>query len=1398
VSAPSLLLGEAAEAASTNEQMQRFFAAKCSESKYRVIFARYKTMKMKITSFRLSVYAFCAFLISSGWFTDGLRAQSAPTIPLSAPEASWPAIESRGQKLGTTRPLSEGKPEAKPNEAFAVGGQKIEKKNYFGHNPLVEGFKQAADPVTQSAEAEFAPQIKPILNLEGLRNTGAEPPDPSGDVGKNHYIQVVNAGSGSAMRILDKQGVQKYQGATSEIWTQVNSGSIGDPIIQYDHSTDRWFLMEMQGGNELLIAVTETSDPLGAWDAYRFQTEGFPDYPKMQIWPNAIFVTVNEIVDPGGNQASGYALEKSALVSGAATFKVYRFLFPKYTGLAYQPATGADWEAGPPPPVGSPGLVFRLLDNFWTGQGSDQIDIWEVNVNWANVNQSTTVGPKVLFPAPFETRVCYGWLDCIDQPGTSQRITALDQIIMYRAPYRNFGDYESVVFNHISDITTNQGAGGTAGVRWYELRKYPGQDWAIQQQGTFAPSQDSRFMAMLSQDGNRNIGVGYSIASPQKFPSLGLTGRNSNDPQGVMAAQEVVVADGKTYHGGARWGDYCNMSVDPVDDRTFWFTGEYQPQNDFWATKIVSFQLQKDSFDISPFGQLAPAASATLGITESVQVQINNYGLRETQAVQVDLYFEGSLVASEVGNQVIQPDGSYLHTFGPKVNMSQVGKYYNFMFVTRMLTDKFAQNDTLRTVVRKLTSFDAGLKAPPRFNQEMCSNQLNLPVAVQNSSAVPLTSARINYKLNADNWKTTIWNGNLAPGEIDTTFILVSGLSTIQNQIFVATSLPNSMPDEDTKNDTIFYRLSGTGNKIYHYYQYDSKVGNLAWEIRNPANIIVASGNTTDPFVNDLCLNPGVCYSLRLKPLNSGFWSGEWALYTNNNQLVYYTEEVEGTVNRTFCVSALPTRDVGPWDALAPETATDLSAAETAEVRVRNYGSTAATNIPISVQLGTGQVYSETITDTIQPGSLYTHRFQPTFNLSSTSAPYPFRIVTTWPTDSLPKNDTLVYLVRKLLQTDLSVQNIAVEGLCGKIEDGYFQTTFYNDGAKAIEEVALEITLNGVAELDTVTLNLDGQESKTATLKHSNLASSGANQLNIRILGVNKSGPDQNSANDSRSTAFQVDATQTALYALIDANAYGGLKGMSWKLVRDADQILLAAGGPYADYQTTQQLAYCASAADCYTFTMYYPGAAGWPGKFSLNSSAMPVYTYSGAPFQDSLVQQICSIDACASLQLQLDITTLSAPGASDATVTLHGQGGTPPYFYSLNGSSFLLDSTYTGLAAGSYTAYVADINACKREKPFVIGTSSTQEAAAVMQVFVQPNPAQDLVRVRIPNSNEQATCILRSTQGTILLTDQLAPWGSEMSGIFGIAELPDGLYFLTVYHAGKAVTQKLVKASKN
>ncbi len=161
---------------------------------------------------------------------------------------------------------------------------------------------------------------------------------------------------------------------------------------------------------------------------------------------------------------------------------------------------------------------------------------------------------------------------------------------MWRFAYRNFGTHESLVANHAVDV-----GGSQAGVRWYELRKSGAGAWSIHQQGTYAPGGESRWMASIAMDGSGNIAMGYNVSSSSVFPSIRYTGRLAGDSPGSMTLSESTGIDGggSQLSSSNRWGDYSALSVDPADDCTFWFTGEYYAATSTsgWRTRIFSFSL---------------------------------------------------------------------------------------------------------------------------------------------------------------------------------------------------------------------------------------------------------------------------------------------------------------------------------------------------------------------------------------------------------------------------------------------------------------------------------------------------------------------------------------------------------------------------------------------------------------------------------------------------------------------------------------------------------------------------------------------------------------------------------------------------------------------------------------
>jgi hypothetical protein len=234
----------------------------------------------------------------------------------------------------------------------------------------------------------------------------------------------------------------------------------------------------------------------------------------------------------------------------------------------------ADFD-GAAPPAGAP-CYFSHLRTY----SSQNLEIYEFDVDWSNTSNSTFTQVATLTPAAFNPN-----LNGVPQPGTNTRLDDLGMMMMYRLQYRNFGSYQTLVTNH----TVNAGSGRT-GVRWYELRKET-DNWYIYQQGTYAPNDGQyRWMGSIAMNGNGDIALGFSLASASTYPSISYVGRRADATLGEMNLPEIMIIGGTGSQSGIdRWGDYSCLSVDPSDDSTFWFTTEYQRSG--WKTRIASFDF---------------------------------------------------------------------------------------------------------------------------------------------------------------------------------------------------------------------------------------------------------------------------------------------------------------------------------------------------------------------------------------------------------------------------------------------------------------------------------------------------------------------------------------------------------------------------------------------------------------------------------------------------------------------------------------------------------------------------------------------------------------------------------------------------------------------------------------
>ena len=497
---------------------------------------------------------------------------------------------------------------------------------------LQSGGSTAQDPVVQHRKGT-GPLSAPIQNFDGIclpfgppcaqqSSCSCLPPDTNGEVGATQYVQIVN----TDFAVYSKTGaVLRTATPINELWAnaggECQTHNDGDPVVLYDQLARRWLISQFiatpsgSAGDDQYgecIAVSTSSDATGSYHLYEFDfgTDVFFDYPKLGVWPDGYYMMANEFPSTGvtSSGVGVFAFERSKMLQGQPARVVF------FDESQHNPPGGqfigmlpGDLDGSTLPPSGSPNW-FAEVDDPTGVPPTDPNDtgfdmrLWAFHVDWTNPGNSTfgnNGDPNARLPvAPFARPQCvYGYGDCAPQEGGPQQLDVLGDRLMFRMPYRNFGSYASLVLNH-SVHTPN----GRIGVRWYEVRIPSGGSPSIYQQGTYAPDDTTtnplwRWMGSIAEDKNGDIALGYSASGPNDFPSVRYTGRAAGDPLGQMTQveQTAFTGTGPQTEAEGRWGDYSDMTVDPSDDCTFWYTQEYLAEDvvviGTWRTRVISFKF---------------------------------------------------------------------------------------------------------------------------------------------------------------------------------------------------------------------------------------------------------------------------------------------------------------------------------------------------------------------------------------------------------------------------------------------------------------------------------------------------------------------------------------------------------------------------------------------------------------------------------------------------------------------------------------------------------------------------------------------------------------------------------------------------------------------------------------
>jgi hypothetical protein len=490
------------------------------------------------------------------------------------------------------------------------------------------------------------------VGFEGPQGTAAlrNPSDNTLAVGPNHIVQIVN----TRTAIFTKKG-RKFDSTGRVLYGPVETANFfkgfggqcevtnnGDAVVRYDQIADRWLIVMPlfrrgpvrpdqpgewkdggtyvspigrpnqpgaaaplfqppapppappappgqrgrggqpgpQGPYSMCYAISTSDDPVGAYYRYEFLRPLFPDYPRPAIWRDGYYVptsTGDEVI-----QKHACVVERDKMIKGLPAREQCVII----DGAHF--LNNADVDGTALPPRGAPNVMMasggtqlkKVLED-------DGIYAWKFFADWNDPAKTTVTGPDKIAVAPYHY-LCDGQLThCVPHPGTDRRLDAQGDKIMARLVYRRIGNRESIVAVH--SVNTSSGGGG---VRWYEFVVDPQRNVRLHQQGTYAPDGLFRWMASPAIDRFGNIAIGYSFGGPPHFAGQRFTARQASDPPGTMTLREAVLVEGQDVQAAMRWQDYTQTAIDPDDDCTIWYVGDYIRKGAaLYSSRIGAFKL---------------------------------------------------------------------------------------------------------------------------------------------------------------------------------------------------------------------------------------------------------------------------------------------------------------------------------------------------------------------------------------------------------------------------------------------------------------------------------------------------------------------------------------------------------------------------------------------------------------------------------------------------------------------------------------------------------------------------------------------------------------------------------------------------------------------------------------
>lgn len=430
--------------------------------------------------------------------------------------------------------------------------------------------------------------VSPSFN--GTFMSGGTPPDTTGAIGPDRYIETVN----TQYAIYSRSGTLINSGSLSAL-TGITTGlfgySLSDPQMMWDAKTQRFYYSAVYfdslffSENGIAIGWSKTATPTSASDfcqyAISFGSE-VPDYPKLGDSSDFLLVGYNEF----SNFATTYDGSQFAMVNKpqagstcapTSAFAVYAsgVLHNADTTTAATPVPANLVDDG-----NGTGYVVANAD-LTTVQSANFVSVYSVSTNGVDANGL----PVPLVSGPTSVAVpTYSLPASAPQAGSSYLLDTLD------------GRFEASVAavdparGGATAVWTAHAVfgGGGAEERWYEIDPTAG---SLLQSGVVTSPGAFVWNGSISPDRANNgasgafgagMAMSVSTSSAGSYPAIGFVWKNGGSAQSAL--KTLVQATGASVDFSCssttpcRWGDYSGASPDPAASGSVgkvWLANQY-------------------------------------------------------------------------------------------------------------------------------------------------------------------------------------------------------------------------------------------------------------------------------------------------------------------------------------------------------------------------------------------------------------------------------------------------------------------------------------------------------------------------------------------------------------------------------------------------------------------------------------------------------------------------------------------------------------------------------------------------------------------------------------------------------------------------------------------------------